>query len=134
MLTADADGGDEPANPYNPLDACGDGRVDVLADGLVNKVYNLWDRNPMTVSASYLKSGGRRDRPPEPTRSSCQSRESDSAGETLIRCSERVDRQASSVADDDAAAGHGGVGPADGGSKVVGLLAIDAAVGDPVDG
>lgn len=58
------------ANPYNPHDACGNGRVDVLADGLVNKVYNLWDRNPVTVRANYLRSMGRRDRPPEPTRMS----------------------------------------------------------------
>ncbi|MCX6626223.1 MAG: metallophosphoesterase, partial [Candidatus Solibacter sp.] len=55
------------ANPFNPLDGCGDGRVDVLADGLVNKVYSLWDRNPVTVSASYLKSEGKVDRPPAPT-------------------------------------------------------------------
>jgi 3',5'-cyclic AMP phosphodiesterase CpdA len=58
------------ANPYNPLDACGDGRIEVLTDGMVDKVYNLWDRNPMTVSASYLKSLGRRDRPNQPTRTS----------------------------------------------------------------
>ena len=55
------------ANPFNPHDACGNGRVEVLADGLVNKVYDLWDRNPMTVKASYLKSMGKTDRPPEPT-------------------------------------------------------------------
>jgi 3',5'-cyclic AMP phosphodiesterase CpdA len=55
------------ANPFNPHDACGNGRVDVLADGLVNKVYNLWDRNPVTVKASYLKSFGKVDRPPAPT-------------------------------------------------------------------
>lgn len=55
------------ANPFNPHDACGDGRVDVLADGLVDKVYNLWDRNPVTVSASYLRSMGRTDCPPAPS-------------------------------------------------------------------
>jgi predicted MPP superfamily phosphohydrolase len=55
------------ANPFNPLDGCGDGHVDVLADGLANAVYNLWDRNPVTVSASYLKSMGKVDRPPAPT-------------------------------------------------------------------
>jgi 3',5'-cyclic AMP phosphodiesterase CpdA len=55
------------ANPFSPHDGCGDGRIDVLADGLVNKVYHLWDRNPVTVSATYLKSTGALDRPPEPT-------------------------------------------------------------------
>jgi predicted MPP superfamily phosphohydrolase len=54
------------ANPFSPHDGCGDGRVEVLADGLVNKVYHLWDRNPMTVTASYLKSMGKTNRPPEP--------------------------------------------------------------------
>lgn len=55
------------ANPFNPHDGCGDGRVEVLADGLVNKIYNLWDRNPVTVKASYLKSMAKVDLPPEPT-------------------------------------------------------------------
>jgi len=55
------------ANPFNPHDGVGDGRVEVLTDGLVNKVYDLWDRNPVTVKASYLKSMGKVDRPPAPT-------------------------------------------------------------------
>jgi Icc protein len=55
------------ANPFDPHDGCGDGHVDVLAEGLVNKVYNLWDRNPVTVPASYLKSRGASDPPPSPT-------------------------------------------------------------------
>lgn len=55
------------ANPFDPLDGLGTGHVDVLADGLVNKVYSLWDRNPMTVKASYLRSMGKVDRPPSPT-------------------------------------------------------------------
>lgn len=55
------------ANPFNPHDACGDGRVDVLTNGLVNKVYQLWDRNPVTVKASYLRSFGKVDPPPAPT-------------------------------------------------------------------
>jgi len=53
------------ANPFDPNDACGDGTLNVSADGLVDMVYNLWDRNPMTVSASYLKSGGRSNQPPQ---------------------------------------------------------------------
>ena len=32
--------------------------------GLINKVYNLWDRNPITVRSSYLASGGRTNAPP----------------------------------------------------------------------
>jgi 3',5'-cyclic AMP phosphodiesterase CpdA len=55
------------ANPFNPNDGCGDGRVDVMADGLVDKVYNLWERNPVTVPASYLKAPGKANRPPAPT-------------------------------------------------------------------
>lgn len=58
------------ANPFNPNDACGDGRVDVLADGLVDKVYNLWERNPVSVRASYLKAPSSANRPPAPTFSS----------------------------------------------------------------
>ena len=55
------------ANPFNPHDGLGDGRVEVLTDGLVNKIYSLWDRNPITVRASYLQSMGKVDRPPAPT-------------------------------------------------------------------
>lgn len=51
------------SNPFDPNDGCGDGRLEVNADGLVDAVYNLWDRNPMTVSASYLKSGGKNNLP-----------------------------------------------------------------------
>jgi hypothetical protein len=29
-------------------------------------VYNLWDRNPVTVPAQYLRSRGNVDRPPAP--------------------------------------------------------------------
>ena len=38
-------------DPFDPNDGCGDGTVAVHPDGLVDKVYNLWNRNPMTVSA-----------------------------------------------------------------------------------
>ena len=38
--------------------------VEVLESGLVNKLYNLWDRNPVAVRASYLTSGGAQDAPP----------------------------------------------------------------------
>jgi 3',5'-cyclic-AMP phosphodiesterase len=54
------------ANPFSSLDGCGDGRIDVLTDGLVDKVYTLWDRNPVTVRSTYLASMGKADRPPAP--------------------------------------------------------------------
>ena len=50
------------ADPFSNFDGCGDGRFDLLNQGAVDKLYNLWDRNPVTVSASYLKSGGKRAR------------------------------------------------------------------------
>ncbi|HEX8952629.1 MAG TPA: metallophosphoesterase [Polyangia bacterium] len=51
------------ADPFDQLDGCGDGRMLVAPGGLVDKIYNLWDRNPMTVRASYLASNGTKDRP-----------------------------------------------------------------------
>lgn len=57
------------ANPFSEADACGDGRLVVSADGnektavLVDKIYRLWNRRPVTVSHRYLKSGGKEDRP-----------------------------------------------------------------------
>ena len=52
------------ADPFSQFDGCGDGSVDVLENGLVNKLYNLWDRNPIGVRATYLTSGGAKDVPP----------------------------------------------------------------------
>jgi len=51
------------SNPFSPLDGCGDGRIDMNADGLADMIYNLWERNPMTVPASYLKSLGKTNLP-----------------------------------------------------------------------
>jgi predicted phosphodiesterase len=51
------------ADPFDQLDGCGDGHMLVHPGGLVDKIYNLWDRNPMTVRASYLASNGARDKP-----------------------------------------------------------------------
>ncbi len=46
----------ERADPFDQFDACGDGTVDVLAKGGVDKHYNLWDRNPRIVAyADVLK-------------------------------------------------------------------------------
>jgi 3',5'-cyclic AMP phosphodiesterase CpdA len=41
-------------DPFNQFDGCGDGSVDVLAGGRVNKQYNLWSRNPRSVAAAEL--------------------------------------------------------------------------------
>lgn len=54
-------------NPFDTNDGLGDGRIDVLTDGLVNKIYNLWDRNPVSIPASYLKSNGAKDKPAAPS-------------------------------------------------------------------
>lgn len=54
------------ADPFDQFDGCGDGQFNARADGLVDTIYNLWDRNPVTVKASYLTSGGKVDRPPAP--------------------------------------------------------------------
>jgi 3',5'-cyclic AMP phosphodiesterase CpdA len=54
-------------NPFDPQDGCGDGLLQVHTDGLIDKVYNLWNRNPITVSRSYLASRGAKDKPPVPT-------------------------------------------------------------------
>jgi 3',5'-cyclic AMP phosphodiesterase CpdA len=52
------------SDPFDEFDGCGDGSVDVLKTGRVDKSYNLWSRNPVRVSASYLGSDGAADRPP----------------------------------------------------------------------
>jgi len=41
-------------DPFNQFDGCGDGSVDVLAKGRVDKHYNLWSRNPRIVKAQEL--------------------------------------------------------------------------------
>jgi 3',5'-cyclic AMP phosphodiesterase CpdA len=55
------------ADPFDEFDGCGDGRVDVLEDGHLDKHYNLWSRKPIRVSARYLDSDGAADRPPRET-------------------------------------------------------------------
>ncbi len=44
-------------DPFNQFDGCGDGTVDVLAGGRVDKHYNLWTRNPREVTAKQLAAG-----------------------------------------------------------------------------
>lgn len=42
------------SDPFNQFDGCGDGQVDVLTGGRVNKHYNPWTRNPQSVTAKQL--------------------------------------------------------------------------------
>jgi Icc protein len=51
------------ADPFNAFDACGDGQFDMLTSGAIDKLYNLWNRDPVTVHASYLAFKGAKDRP-----------------------------------------------------------------------
>jgi 3',5'-cyclic AMP phosphodiesterase CpdA len=44
-------------DPFDQFDGCGDGTVDVLAGGQVDKHYNLWDRNPTSVTYAALAAG-----------------------------------------------------------------------------
>ena len=53
-------------DPFNPQDGCGQGEMLVHADGLVDKVYRLWNRNPVTVTSEYLKSFGKTKIPSRP--------------------------------------------------------------------
>ncbi|MCA8953433.1 MAG: metallophosphoesterase [Planctomycetes bacterium] len=53
----------ERPDPFNPMDGCGQGEIDVHADGLVDKIYRLWNRNPVTVSREYMMSFGKTDKP-----------------------------------------------------------------------
>ena len=57
------------ADPFDQFDGCGNGRVACVADGLVDKIYNLWDRNPVTRQAQ-LPGVERQlsDKPAAPTR------------------------------------------------------------------
>jgi 3',5'-cyclic AMP phosphodiesterase CpdA len=57
-------------DPFNPNDGCGDGQVLVHPDGLVDKIYQLWNRNPMQVSRTYMTSRGKNDAPAAPNASS----------------------------------------------------------------
>lgn len=57
-------------DPFDPADGCGNGTVRVHPDGVADKVYQLWNRNPISVSAVYLKSAGKSGRPPTPNRKS----------------------------------------------------------------
>jgi 3',5'-cyclic-AMP phosphodiesterase len=53
-------------DPFDPNDGLGNGEVQMHPDGLVDKIYNLWNRNPVQVSAAYVTSGGKQDPPAKP--------------------------------------------------------------------
>jgi 3',5'-cyclic-AMP phosphodiesterase len=57
-------------DPFNPNDGCGDGQLQITAapaSGLmIDKLYNLWNRNPMTVTSAYLQSRRSKDGAPKP--------------------------------------------------------------------
>jgi 3',5'-cyclic-AMP phosphodiesterase len=54
------------ADPFDPNDGCGDGSVVIHPDGLADKIYNLWNRNAVTVSRGYTSSRGQKERPLAP--------------------------------------------------------------------
>ena len=54
------------ADPFDQFDGLGDGQFNVRPDGLADMIYNLWDRNPVTIKADYLTSRGKIARPPGP--------------------------------------------------------------------
>lgn len=54
-------------DPFNQTEGLGDGIIDVLGNGRVNKRYDLWNRNPMSVTAKYLDSNGQEDLPAKTT-------------------------------------------------------------------
>ena len=53
-------------DPFDPHDGCGDGSAMIHPDGLADKVYNLWNRNPVTVSRAYMTSRGAKEKPAVP--------------------------------------------------------------------
>ena len=50
------------ADPFDQFDGCGDGRVDLLRGGGAIKHYDLWDRDPRSVSSAQLDRGLSADR------------------------------------------------------------------------
>jgi 3',5'-cyclic AMP phosphodiesterase CpdA len=54
-------------DPFDPNDGCGNGSALVHADGLADAVYNLWNRDPVTITAKYTATRGAQDRPQAPT-------------------------------------------------------------------
>lgn len=57
-------------DPFNPNDGCGNGQIQVHPDGLVDKIYSLWNRKPITVAKDYTASWGTKSIPLKPNRPS----------------------------------------------------------------
>lgn len=45
------------ADPFNQFDACGWGNADFSANGKADKVFNLWDRDPLTIRYQDVEAG-----------------------------------------------------------------------------
>ena len=54
------------SDPFNSCDGCGNGEIRLTADGLVDKVYKIWNRKPILVPAAYMASDGTEAMPPRP--------------------------------------------------------------------
>jgi hypothetical protein len=54
------------ADPFDEADGTGNGTVDALPGGYVDAHYNLWSRNPVTVTKAYLESWGKASIPAGP--------------------------------------------------------------------
>jgi predicted phosphodiesterase len=54
-------------DPFNQTDGLGTGVLNMKAGGRGDKRYDFWNRNPMIVSARYLESEGKEDRPAKTT-------------------------------------------------------------------
>jgi Icc protein len=54
------------ADPFDPNDGLGAGHINVSTEGLVDAVYNLWNRNPVEVTSAYIASNGLENLPPQP--------------------------------------------------------------------
>ena len=67
MLKADRDGAKAKPTHYKVICISMYTKDLDRLDGLVDQLYNLWNRNPMQVKASYLSSGGKSDVPVAPT-------------------------------------------------------------------
>ena len=57
-------------DPFDPNDGCGTGEIAVHPDGLIDAIYNLWNRNPVSITKNYTASKGAKDKPQIPTRAS----------------------------------------------------------------
>jgi len=45
------------ADPFNQFDGTGWGKIQTISNGNVNKMYNLWGRNPVSVSYESIRAG-----------------------------------------------------------------------------